>query len=303
MAEVLTATGAGCRVFNESGEVALELPGQSVSFLAQEPGGSCLAIVDENQIWRRDAGATWSRVAQAQIPLQSLTSAAGTVFAGGLSEAGMLRVNAGGEAERLQGFDATPGRDEWFAGGPPLGVRSLAVTADGAAILAAVHVGGIPRSVDGGASWSPTIPVMYDVHEVCAHPSLPGLVAAACAMGLCLSHDGGATWKLHSEGLDVPTLLAVAVLVDEVLFSVQDGPFASRSRIWRWRNDDERVELVRDGLPEWLDGRVDTAHIAAGAGRAAIVDAGGNLWLSTRGSTSWQRIAGELGYVFAIAML
>lgn len=303
MAEVLIATGAGCRVFSESGEAAWELPGRSVSFLAKEPGGSCLAIVDENQIWRRNAGAAWSCVAQAQIPLQSLTSAAGTVFAGGLNEAGMLRVNAGGEAERLQGFDATPGRHEWFAGGPPLGVRSLTATENGSAILAAVHVGGIPRSVDGGASWFPTIPVMYDVHEVCAHPSLPGLVAAACAMGLCLSHDGGATWKLHSEGLHVPTLLAVAVLGDEVLFSVQNGPFASRSQIWRWRDDAERVELVRDGLPEWLEGKVDTGHIATGVGRAAVVDAGGNLWLSTVGSTGWQRIAGDLGYVFAAVIL
>ncbi len=303
MPKILIATGDGCRVFNECGEAAIELPGQSVSFLAKEPGGTCLAIVNENQIWRRNVRASWSFLAQAPIPLQSLTSAAGTVFAGGLNEATMLRVSDAGEIARLNRFDETPGRDEWFAGGPPLGVRSLAVTTDGAAILAAVHVGGIPRSVDGGASWSPTIPVMHDVHEVCAHPSLPSLVAAACAMGLCLSHDGGATWKLHSEGLDVPTLLAVAVLGDEVLFSVQDGPFASRSQIWRWRNDANRVELVQDGLPEWLDGRVDTAHIAAGAGRAAVVDAGGNLWLSTRGSTGWQRIAGELGYVFAIAML
>ncbi len=303
MAAILIATGGGCRVFSETSEMATELAGRPVSFLTKEPGGSCLAIVNEQEIWRRNAHGSWSQVGKAELPLQSLTSVDGVVFAGGWNEAAMLRISDGGNAERLQGFDATPGREEWFAGGPPLGVRSLTLTADGAAILAAVHVGGIPRSVDGGASWTPTIPVNFDVHEVCAHPSLPGFVAAACAVGLCLSHDGGATWKLHSEGLDVPTLLAVAVLADEVLFSIQDGPFASRSQIWRWRNDAERVELVLDGLPEWLDGRVDTAHIAAGAGRAAVVDGGGNLWLSRAGSTGWQRIAGELGYVFGVAVI
>jgi len=308
MAVVLVATGAGCRVFGENGEAVPELPGRAVSFLAKEPGGSCLAIVDEDEIWRRDLSSAWSFVAQAQVPLQSLTSAAGVIFAGGLNEATMFRISAAGEVERLKSFDEAPGREGWFVGGPPLGVRSLAVTADGSAILAAVHVGGIPRSVDGGASWNPTIPVMFDVHEVSIRPSLPGLVApglvaAACAVGLCLSHDGGATWKLLAEGLDVTNSLAVAVLADEVLFSIQDGPLAKCSQIWRWRNGAAQVEPVRDGLPEWLEGKVDTAHIAAGAGRAAVVDGGGNLWLSDAGSTGWQRTAGELGYVFAVAVI
>ena len=308
MAIVLAATGAGCRVFGESGEMASELPGRTVSFITRDPDGNCLAIVDEKQIWKRDLGGMWGFVAQAEISLQSLLSSGGAVFAGGLNEAVVLRVSSDGDVERLGGFDETRGRDEWFAGGPPLGVRSLAATADGAATLAAVHVGGIPRSIDGGASWTPTIPVMFDVHEVSAHSSLPGVAAsgfaaAACAVGLCLSQDAGATWKLLPEGLDGTTSLAVAVLADEVLFSIQDGPFASRSQIWRWRNGAERVELVCDGLPEWLEGKVDTGHIAAGAGRAAVVDGGGNLWLSSVGSTGWQRIAKDLGYVFGITIL
>ncbi len=303
MPVVLIATHSGCRVFEESGEIATELVGREVNFLELERGDSCLAIIEGREIWRRDVGGRWSLIGKSEMPVQSLTSLDSVVFAGGLDEAVMSRVGARGEVERLKGFDETPGREEWFAGGPPLGVRSLAVTSDGAAILAGVHVGGIPRSVDGGESWIPTIPVMFDVHEVCAHPSLPGLVAAACAVGLALSHDGGVSWRVHSEGLDVPYSLAVAVLGDEVLFSVQDGPFASRSQIWRWRNGAERVEQVREGLPEWLDGKVDTGHIAAGAGRAAVVDGGVSLWISISGSTGWERIAGDLGYVFGAVMV
>ncbi len=304
MPVVLVATGSGCRVFAVSGEIDTELGGREVHFLAREVGGSCLAIVEGKEIWRRDAGGRWSLVRKSEMPLQSLTSVDGVIFAGGLDEAAMLCVSARGEVERLKGFDETPGREEWFAGGPPLGVRSLAVTADGAAILAGVHVGGIPRSVDGGESWTPTMPVMFDVHEVCAHPSSPGFVAAACAVGLALSHDGGVNWRVNSEGLDVPYSLAVAVPADEVLFSVQDGPFAARSQIWRCRNGTDRVEQVRDGLPEWLEGKVDTGHIAVGSGgRAAVVDGGGNLWLSRAGSGGWERIAGDLGYVFGAVIL
>jgi len=105
-----------------------------------------------------------------------------------------------------------------------------------------------------------------------------------------------------SEGLETKSSLAVAVLDKEAIFSIQDGPFARRSQVWRWRIGGERVEQVRDGLPEWLEGKVDTAHITARGGRAAIVDGGGNLWLSRAGSTGWERIASGL-YAFGLVIV
>ena len=169
--------------------------------------------------------------------------------------------------------------------------------------MAAVHVGGIPRSVDGGASWVPTIPVMYDVHEVHADPDRPALVAAAAAVGLCVSLDGGVAWTVLSDGLEGMTVLAVAVLRDEVLFSVQDGPFATRSQVWRWRIGGAHIGPVRDGLPPWCDGRVDTRGIAAGQGRAAVIDGGGNLWLSATGSVEWRRIAQHVPNALGVAIV
>jgi hypothetical protein len=308
MATILVATSGGCRVFaSGGGELAKELVGLHVGFLAREPARSCLAILNDREIWRREILGAWSMFAKCRVPLQSLASGDGLIFAGGLDEALLLRFLANGKGRRLVGFDATPGRGEWFAGGPPLGVRSLAVAADGAAgvmaVLAAVHVGGIPRSLDRGLSWAPTIPVMFDVHELSIHPGRPGFVAAACAVGLAVSHDGGLRWSLITEGLDETNSLAVAALAEEVLFSIQDGPFAKRSQIWRWRQGARRAEQVRDGLPEWLEGKVDTGHIAAGGGRAAVVDGGGNLWLSREGSVGWERIAGGLGSVFGVAIV
>jgi photosystem II stability/assembly factor-like uncharacterized protein len=184
-----------------------------------------------------------------------------------------------------------------------LGVRSLTAAADASAILAAVHVGGIPRSSDGGETWTPTLPIKFDVHEIRAHPSDSKIVAAAAAVGLCISRDGGRTWSVRSEGLEVTDSLAVAVLHDQALVSVQDGPFAKRSQLWRWWIGSDSIEQVRDGLPQWLDGKIDTAKIAAGCRRAAIVDQGGNLWLSREGSSGWERIATDLPYVFALSIL
>jgi hypothetical protein len=300
---MLVATQSGVRCFSSDGKGTTELANRSISALAAEAGGTCLAVVDDRDIWRRDASGAWSKVAETGISLQSIASVEGAIFAGGMDEAAMLRISASGEVERLTSFENVSGRGEWFAGGPPLGVRGLAATADAAVILAAVHVGGIPRSTDRGESWSPTIPIMFDVHEVRAHRTRPDLIAAATAVGLCVSQDKGATWQVFSEGLEIANSLAVAVLDEEVLFSIQDGPFAKRSQIWRWKFGGAVVEQVREGLPEWLEGKVDTNWIAANQSRTAILDGAGNLWLSQAGSIGWRRIATGLPYSFGLLVL
>ncbi len=80
----------------------------------------------------------------------------------------------------------------------------------GQRVYAAVEVGGVLRSDDGGESWAlaagsdgnpdlsgPPEPFIYpDVHDIAVHPSDPGLVFAATGGGLYRSEDGGATWEL-----------------------------------------------------------------------------------------------------------
>ena len=70
--------------------------------------------------------------------------------------------------------------------------------------------------------------------------------------------------------MEITNSLALAVLETEVLFSVQDGPFAKQSQIWRWPVNGGALQPVRQGLPERLEGKVDTAQIASGGGRAAL---------------------------------
>ena len=93
------------------------------------------------------------------------------------------------------------------------------------------------------------------------------------------------------------------MLEDEVLFSVQKDPFAKRSQLWRWNFTDESLEQVRDGLPEWLEGKIDTGWIAAKSGQAAVVDGGGNLWFSKDGSRHWKNIASGVSDVFNIVIV
>lgn len=302
MTTVLIAGDSGCRVFSETGERETELAGRRFSALCSEFEGTCLAVLDRHEIWRRGLDGVWKEVAIVDLGLQSITSINGIIFAGGRDEALVARIPEDGKAERLTGFDNCRGREEWIAIGPPLGVRSLTATRDGAAIIAAVHVGGLPCSRDNGNTWEPTIPVMIDVHEVRAHSTSPNIVAAAAAAGLCVSQDGGRTWEILSEGLELTYSLAVAMLQDEVLFSISDGPFAKRSQIWRWRIGSKRVEQVREGLPEWLDGKVDTAQLAASSEGVALVDGAGKLWMSKAGSTNWKCVATDIAYPFGVCV-
>ncbi|MDP9175495.1 MAG: hypothetical protein M3O30_16760 [Planctomycetota bacterium] len=304
MLQVLVGTDTGCRVFSEARELGQELAGRNVGPLAAGIDGSCIAVVDHQELWRRSHDRIWFQLAATNFGMQSILEMDGALLGGGLEEAAIVRVSNGNDIERLKGFEETPGHSEWRAGGPPLGVRSLAATCDGETLIAAVHVGGLPRSQDRGRTWTPTIPIMFDVHEVRAHPSRPGFVAAAAAVGLCVSHDGGKLWEVMANGLNITNSLAVAVLESEVLFSVQDGPFAKQSQLWRWPIGGEgELQQVRQGLPEWLEGKVDTAQITSGGDRAAICDGGGNLWLSDTQSSGWKCLGKGLGYASGLLIV
>jgi photosystem II stability/assembly factor-like uncharacterized protein len=171
----------------------------------------------------------------------------------------------------------------------------MSATCDGAALLANVHVGGIPRSSDGGATWHPTINVDEDVHEVRAHESRPDIVIAAAATGLWISRDAGRTWNVEREGLHAPYCSAVAFAGADIMVAASDGHFAAQGGIYRRPLDGSGpLQAIGGGLPKWLDGIVDTACIATHASTVALVDGGGNLYVSEDAGRTWSRRADQL---------
>jgi hypothetical protein len=279
-----------------------EMAGQSIRTLAPDGRGGALAIVGGRSLWRRDPAGVWSTLAVSELDLSCCVSMGDGIYVG-TDDARVLRVEASGRLEPLRSFETVPGRDKWYAGtalidgrlmGPPLGLRSMTATVDGV-LLANVHVGGIPRSVAGGATWAPTIDVDADVHEVRAHPNRVGLVMAAAAVGLCASRDGGATWAIERAGLHATHCSAVAFAGDDVFVSAAADPFAPEGAVYRRRVDGPGpLALLGNGLPAWIDGVADTGCIAARGGAAAICDRGGNLYVSTDAGQTWSRRAGGM---------
>jgi hypothetical protein len=285
-----------------------EIANHPVRGLAPDGRGGALAIVGQHSLRRRAASGEWGTVATSEFALSCCVAAGDAIYVG-TDDARMLRLSDGGSVldpvlHPIVGFDRVAGRAAWFAGsaivngqrvGPPLGIRSVAANANGSVLFANVHVGGIPRSMDGGRTWEPTIDIHSDVHEVRAHPTDADIVAAASAVGLCISRDAGATWTIESEGLHASHCSAVAFSGDDILVSASTDPFAAQGRIYRRPiRPDRAIVAVEDGLPTWTNGSADTGCIATNGSMVVVVDRAGTLYLSTEFGLAWSRSNSEL---------
>ena len=288
-----------------------ELAGQPVGALAPDGQGGALAIVSGHALRRRTPDGEWITIATSEFPLSCCVPVGDVIYVG-TDDARVLRVDKTGDVEPLRGFETVAGRDTWYAGsavidgqrvGPPLGIRSISATADRRVLLANVHVGGIPRSTDGGVTWHSTIDIDTDVHEVCAHATDPEIVIAATAVGLCMSRDGGVTWTVEQDGLHASYCSAVAFLGNDMVVAASTDHFARQGAIYRRALDGRRSFRPVEGLPRWIDGIADTRCIATHASAAAVADRAGNLWLSTDSGQTWVRRAEGLPVPSSVLIL
>ena len=293
---ILVATW-GDGLFTVTGKtVHQELANQSVRSLVADGRGGVLAIVGGHSLCRRTSDGKWTEITKSEFDLSCCVPIGNAVFVG-TDDARILRVDPDGTQQFLTGFDVVAGRDKWFAGsmivdgkrmGPPLGIRSMASTCDGAVLLANVHVGGIPRSTDSGMTWQPTIDIESDVHQVCAHPTRPGIVIAAAAVGLCISRDAGTTWTIEQRGLHAHHCSAVAFGRNDIFVSASTDPFAAQGAVYRRPIDGNGpLQPLGGGMPKWTDGKADTDCIATRDSMIALIDRSGRLYLSHDDGNSW----------------
>jgi hypothetical protein len=292
---ILVATWADGLFAIAGNSVRHELAGQPVRGLAADGRGGILAIVGGHSLRRRTSDGEWILLGESDVELSCCVPLGDAVIAG-TDDARLLRVDPGGVQHWLTGFESVPGRDLWYAGsavvdgklmGPPLGVRSISVTCDGAALLANVHVGGIPRSADAGASWQPTIDIDCDVHQVCAHPTRPDLAIAAAAAGLCISRDAGRTWVVEQDGLQAHYCSAVAFGGSSIFVAASTDHFASEGAIYRRPIDGNGPLRRLEGMGGPLEGIADTGCIATHGSMVAVIDRSGHLHLSHDDGDSW----------------
>jgi hypothetical protein len=308
---VLVSTATSLLSFEPDGRPGRpELEGHQVHALAPETWTRLWAVVDRRQVWRNE-GDGWHPVVslddlagsdgiEALCLAETRANPLGGILVG-TSRARLVRVTGVNESGFIESFDHAPGRDGWYTpwGGPP---DTRSISEDGERVYVNVHVGGILRSRDEGATWEPTIDIHADVHQVA---TAGGRVFAAGAHGLSISGDGGDSWQLHAAGLHSPYCRAVAVCGPRVLLSASSGPSAGQAALYSSTLDGDRFERCREGLPDWFAGNIDSLCLDAlpEGELAAFGTEAGVLNVSTDQGRSWTMVAEGLGQITRVLTL
>jgi hypothetical protein len=213
-----------------------------------------------------------------------------------------LAIVRDGDARMVETFDAAEGRAAWYTpwGGPP-DTRSLAASADGV-LFANVHVGGILRAVDAEGTWSPTIDIDADVHQVLTDPTGSGHVVAATARGLAESLDGGDTWRFASDDLHAPYARAVALDGERLYLSASTGPRGGRAALYRREAGSDAFVKAHASLPEWFDANIDSHCLAAAGGTVVFGVEDGRAFQSEDGGDSWRQVLGGSSRVTCVGV-
>jgi hypothetical protein len=257
-------------------------------------------VAGGREIWRAAAGAEPEAIASCSNDVVTLV-AAPNVFAG--SDPAHLYHLRRGVFEDVAGFEAAEGRDAWYTpwGGPPA-VRSIAVASDGT-VYANVHVGGILRSSDGGASWTQTIDIDTDVHQVIAPRD--GVALAAAGAGFALSRDHGQTWTFDNDGLGRTTYCRATALAGDTIVVSASSSHAGRG-VALWRRPlslASPFERCEGGFPPHVADNIDTFWIAAREATVAVATPDGSVYLSADEGATWELGAKDLPGVASVTFV
>ena len=262
--------------------------------------GETWALVDGRALWRR-TGTGWTEHAALGDRRATCVAATSNGVLVGTEEAHLLRV-VDGSPQTVESFETAEGRDAWHTPwGDPAAVRSIAVGLDGT-IYVNVHVGGVVRSRDGGRSWTPTVDIEADVHQVLAHPRHRDVVMVAAYDGFGISRDAGETWEFVTRGMHAHYARALAIAGDTVLVSASTGPRGRRATVYG-KPLDARTDFVRpaDSLP-WFDHNVDTGCLAAEGSLAVLGTSDGRVFRSHDAGRHWSLVTKGLPEITAVAM-
>ncbi|MGA9537494.1 MAG: sialidase family protein [Desulfobacterales bacterium] len=194
-------------------------------------------------------------------------------------------------------------------------VRGFAIAESGphkSRVYAAVEVGGVLLSDDGGQKWhlaegsdgkpdlnrEPGAKIHPDVHSISVHPSSSDLVTAATGEGLYRSIDGGITWKCIYR-----CYIRAAWVDPQDFLHIIAGPADGVSR-------NGRIEETLDGGQSWQPASIGMKspwprHMVErfyqhDKNLFAILS-NGELWTRTSGQTAWQRILPGVSGIQAMA--
>ena len=280
---LLVGTNHGLRDL-DSGERFVD--GMAVTALAPGRADGWYALLERRFVVLLDKdGGTMPTAELAEPDGQSLAVLSDGTVVVGRTGARLTIVGPRGGVRDVPAFQKVPGRDRWEnPAGPAPDTRTMAVGMKRWWVN--IHVGGLWWSEDAGETWHGVVEPGADVHEV--RTGTDGRVAVAAAVGFGWSEDGGESWSWKTDGLHAPYLRAVALDSDTAFVSASDGPFTRNGAVYRSRLGSSFVRCEA-GLPERFDGNVDSGHLDAVGGRAAL-GFGDHVYVSEDKGQTWRMV-------------
>jgi hypothetical protein len=313
MARLYAATGTGiARLDQANGEWTVQ------QFLP-ETGAQCLAVdpADPDTLYaglrnggvRRseDGGRSWDNclLPEAGVFSLAVSPADGALYAGTEPSRLFRSDNHGAGWRELEALLDLPSRPTWSFPPRPWTshVRWIAPSPHEAdLLLVGIELGGLMRSIDGGATWQDHRPgAQRDVHSLAWHPRVAGRAYEAGGGGAAFSDDAGESWQSADEGRDRHYTWAVAADPDDPdtwYVSASTGPYAAhgrgapQARIYR-RRTGEPWHPLAGGLPEPLPAMPYALVAADRRLFAGLAD--GQIWESDDHGDTWRacRVRGD----------
>lgn len=299
-----------------------------------EPG--VLYAAASHKIWgahvyrSEDHGRSWTSLAAApQHPpglhrtalkaIWYLAAASGGRLYAGIDPAGLfLSDDRGASWQPVTALNEHPTRAAWEPARGGFSVHSIRIDpANPARLWVAVSAGGVYRSEDGGASWTPAnagvraenlpnpLPECgHNVHRLVMHPARPERLYRQCYHGTWRSDDGGRSWTEITAGL--PGNFGYAIAVDprdpDVAYQVPESDSHMRTvvdgrlRVYMSRDAGAHWQSISEGLPQ--------AHAWVTVLRESLdADRDGGLYFGTSGGHLFARPAGAPAWTLAAGFL
>ena len=294
----LAAAYSGLFKSTDAGATWTSLPapsGFAVS-VVPSPGNTttAFAVIDWQVYRTADGGATWSA---RPIPIDSTSDAYVICLSLDPSAPSTLFVGAGDAL-----YKSTDEGLSW--------TRSSAITGDVEVILshparpstlfAVLHTNELSKSEDGGATWKLTAGLVAAGHfgpiisSIIGDPNHADTVYLTTDQGLFRTVDGGATWTLLSQSLDVSesSVLAIDPTRSASLYLSRSG-----SGLYRSTDGGASWTLSRTGLPQSSIGSIAIDPLHAATLFASTPDGvftsedSGSTWMTSsagiRGASIW----------------
>jgi len=316
MSELLIGTQSGVFRLGNDEHLQHEEGPATVAFLTRAYDG-VVALTQQGALWRRTSRNGWELVHEHPVAEDIWACGADPRVPGrlylGVSPALLYWSDDGGASwTACEAIRRIPGYERWTFPPPPHIPHVRSVVPDSqviGAVYIGVEEGGIYRSGDEGETWESLNEGLYwDVHTVT--PASAGLrLYATTGRGFYRSDDGGQHWRHLMSGLERRYTVPLVVSQqgpDRLYTAAAAGPPPS----WRqganaalYRSDDGGEHWLRlgQGLPSQFDAMV--RQIAVDDAGVVYIAAGHELFGSHDAGASWQRLAGELPTVQALAVV